>query len=350
MMLIPGLMLGMVLLLAFMGTAAVRRYALVRRIMDIPNARSSHSAPTPRGGGAALVVTYLFSLVLWDLLHGLAPELFWSLLCGGGLIAFVGFWDDRSSLPARTRFAFHLLVSVFAVWMLGGWPVLDAGFVQIHWGLAGALAAVLALAWAINLYNFMDGIDGIAGTQAVFVAGAGGALLSLNGADAMPLWLLAAASAGFLLLNWPPAKIFMGDAGSGFLGFALGVHALHATTSGTTRVWPWLILLGVFIVDATLTLLRRAARRIRVTDAHRTHAYQWASRRFGSHKTVTLAVLLINLLVLLPAALLAEARPYLALMVTVACLFVLGLLAWYFDAGVPEAARTSVLNGDVTDA
>jgi Fuc2NAc and GlcNAc transferase len=208
---------------------------------------------------------------------------------------------------------------------------------MLPWGWLGGCVAVLALAWAINLYNFMDGIDGLAASQAVFVGGAGGALLWLNGADSMPLYLLAAASAGFLLLNWPPARIFMGDAGSGFLGYALGVMALHSTVSGTTSIWPWVILLGVFLVDASLTLFRRAVRRIRVTDAHRTHAYQWASRRMGEHRLVTLSILMINVFVLWPAALASRAWPDWAVVISVVSLALLGCLAWYFDAGVPEA-------------
>lgn len=332
------LLIPLTLLAAFVGTLALRRYALAMNIIDHPNARSSHRLPTPRGGGVAIVLSYLGALLYWRVTAGMDSGLFWSLMAGGGVIAALGFRDDQVGLPAGARLAVHLLASAFAVWMLGGWPELDLGFAQLRWGFTGSVLAVLGLAWAINLYNFMDGIDGIAGSQAVFVAAAGAALLCLRGADAMPLMLLAAAAAGFLLLNWPPARIFMGDAGSGFLGFALGVHALHATTQGATRIWPWLILLGVFVADATLTLLRRAARRIRLTDAHRTHAYQWASRRLGGHRAVTLAVIAINLLGLLPAALAAEAFPVAGLPLAVLSLILLGLLAWRFDAGVPEQA------------
>lgn len=330
---------GLTLLASFIGTLALRRYALARQIIDTPNARSSHTVPTPRGGGVAIVLAYLAALIFWQLHAGLASGLFWSLLLGGGLIAVLGFWDDHAPLPARVRFAFHLLAAVLAVLLLGGWPQLDLGALILHWGWLGHLCGVLLLAWAINFYNFMDGIDGLAASQAVFVAGAGGVLMALSGGDGMPLWLLAAASCGFLLLNWPPARIFMGDAGSGFLGYALAVHALHATTSGQTTLWPWLILLAVFIVDATLTLLRRAAHGIRVTEAHRTHAYQWASRRAGAHRPVTLAILVTNLLVLLPAALSALAWPGLALPVCLTSFAVLVGVAWYFDAGVPESER-----------
>ncbi|MDP5238375.1 glycosyltransferase family 4 protein [Uliginosibacterium sp. 31-16] len=325
------------LLLSVIGTFLLRRYALAKNIIDTPNARSSHTVPTPRGGGLAIVLTYLSVLLIWQFVHGMPSGLFWSLLAGGGLIAVVGFLDDLFSLSARWRFGFHLLAAAFSVWMLGGWEHLDLGFAVLEWGWLGHVSATLLLAWAINFYNFMDGIDGLAGSEAVFVAGAGGALLWLTGADAMPLWLLAAASTGFLMLNWPPARIFMGDAGSGFLGFALAVHALHATVSGATTIWPWLILIAVFFVDATLTLLRRMARRLRVTDAHRTHAYQWASRRAGAHRPVTLSVLIINLFALWPLALSAQAWPVWAIPAALVSVAVLSGLAWHCGAGVPEA-------------
>lgn len=128
----------------------------------------------------------------------------------------------------------------------------------------------------------------------------------------------------------------MGDAGSGFLGFSLGVMALHATTERHATIWPWLILLGVFVVDATLTLCRRACLRIRVFDAHRTHAYQWASRRYGAHRPVTLFVLGVNLCILLPVTLVTVQFPVWALPACLICLCALAALAWRFDAGKPE--------------
>lgn len=331
-----GIFIVMCLLASFVGTLVLRRYALAHQVLDTPNARSSHTVPTPRGGGVAIVLSFLLALLAWDWQVGVDPALFRALLPGGALIAAIGFWDDHKPLSARLRFGFHLLAAAWAMWQLGGWPLLDLGFTVLSWGWLGALCGGLFIAWAINFYNFMDGIDGLAGMQAVFVAGAGGALLWLSGADAMPLWLLAAASTGFLLLNWPPARIFMGDAGSGFLGFALAVFALHTTTSTHTSLWPWLILLGVFLVDATLTLLNRARQGIRVTDAHRTHAYQWASRRLGAHKPVTVAVLFLNLFLLWPAALAAQAWPLAGPWMALGCLLALGVLAWRLGAGRPE--------------
>jgi Fuc2NAc and GlcNAc transferase len=160
--------------------------------------------------------------------------------------------------------------------------------------------------WLLNLYNFMDGIDGIAGTEGVTVC-LGGVLLSVaqpaGGAGwALPS-LLAVAALGFLAWNFPPAKIFMGDAGSGFLGLMLGVLAVHAAGISSAWLWSWIILLGVFVVDSTVTLLNRLWRRERVYEAHRNHAYQRAARRIGSHRTVTLCVAAINIVWLLPIAL-----------------------------------------------
>jgi Fuc2NAc and GlcNAc transferase len=179
---------------------------------------------------------------------------------------------------------------------LFGW-VLDLGW------LGGVLAAVY-LVWLLNLYNFMDGIDGIASIEAITVCLGAASLYSLTGLGShavLPL-LLAAAVAGFLFWNFPPAKIFMGDAGSGFLGIVLGGLSLQAAWVSPPMLWCWLILLGVFIVDATYTLVRRLLRGDKVYEAHRSHAYQFASREFGKHLPVTLAVAVLNLCWLLPIA------------------------------------------------
>jgi Fuc2NAc and GlcNAc transferase len=329
-------------LLAWVATGLIRRYALQRQMLDVPNARSSHTQPTARGGGVAIVLAFLGAFAVWHLGFGGGDStLFLALVPGGVAIAILGFWDDHCSLPAKWRFLVHLLASAWAVYCLGGWPMLDLGFVVLPWGVCGSLIALLLIAWAINLYNFMDGIDGLAGMEAVFVGLAGASLLGLGGRDVMPAVLLAGAAAGFLVMNWPPAKIFMGDAGSGFLGYAFAVLALHATVSTQTSIWPWLILLGVFVCDATLTLIRRAVKGVRVTDAHRTHAYQWASRRAGSHRPVTLTILGINVLLWL-LAVLAVKVPVLSLPLAVCSVVTLLGLAWKFDAGVPERPPETV--------
>jgi len=330
------------LVVSWSGTLMLRRYALAHRLMDTPNARSSHQVPTPRGGGVAIVISFLLALVAWSLWSGEELQLVWALVPSSLLIAVIGFWDDHVSLSARSRIVCHLAAAIWAVWWLGGWPVIDVGAGYIlHWRWAGSVIAVLGLIWCVNLYNFMDGIDGLAGMQAVFVGLAGGLLLLSSGSGYMPMWLMAAAAAGFLILNWPPARIFMGDAGSGFLGFIIGVMALHSTVSGRTTIWLWGVLMGIFVVDATLTLLRRAVRGIRLSEAHRTHAYQWASRRMGAHKPVTLWALCINVCLLLPAALLITCSPVWSIPACLVCLCLLGILAWKLGAGMPEQAAAT---------
>lgn len=286
-------------------TGALRRYALARSLMDIPNARSSHSVPTPRGGGVAIVLSFLAALPLLAIVDVLAWPLMWALLGAGVWIAVVGFLDDHGHVAARWRLLAHFIGAGWALGWLGGLPPLVIFGFDLELGWLGYVLAALYLVWLLNLYNFMDGIDGIASVEAICVC-LGGALLYLllgEGAAALPPLLLAVAVAGFLFWNFPPARIFMGDAGSGFLGIALGVLSLQAAWVAPQLLWSWLILLGVFIVDATWTLFRRLLRGDRVYEAHRSHAYQYASRQFGKHLPVTLAVAALNLFWLLPIAL-----------------------------------------------
>jgi Fuc2NAc and GlcNAc transferase len=171
-------------------------------------------------------------------------------------------------------------------------------------GWFGYVVAALYLVWMLNLYNFMDGIDGIASVEAICVCSGACLIYWYGGFDTL-IWaplLLAMAVAGFLYWNFPPASIFMGDAGSGFLGITLAVLSLQAAWAAPHLLWAWLILLGVFIVDATLTLVRRLLRGDKVYEAHRSHAYQFASREIGRHLPVTVVVGAINLFWLLPIA------------------------------------------------
>lgn len=284
-------------------TGVVRRYALKRQLVDVPGARSSHQLPTPRGGGVAIVLVFLGALPWLTLHEGWALTHSIAIGGGGALVAMVGFLDDHAHVAARWRLAAHFLA---AFWVLAWLDVgevsalLSAGMPEF---VGFALAAV-GLVWMLNLYNFMDGIDAIAGGEAVCVCLGGAALtiLCAEPAIAVALLTLVAAVGGFLVWNLPPAKIFMGDVGSGFLGLTLGSFALMAGLADRALFWAWLILLGVFVVDATWTLMRRLLRGDRVYEAHRSHAYQRASRLLGAHLPVTLAVVGINLLWLLPCA------------------------------------------------
>lgn len=290
---------------SFLLTAVIRRYALARSLMDIPNARSSHTVPTPRGGGVAVVLTFLPALlVLWQ--QGWATGSQVLALGGAGLlVAIVGFVDDHGHIPARWRLLGHFAAALGLLIGLGGAPSLTVVGIPVHsaWLLSPLLAVYLV--WLLNLYNFMDGIDGIAGLEALSVCAAMCVVYAMGGhsqAMAAPL-LLAAAVLGFLVWNFPPAKIFMGDAGSGFLGLTLGGLSLQGAWLDGHYFWAWVIVLGVFIVDATVTLLRRLLAGEKVYEAHRSHAYQHAARRFGRHLPVTLCTAAVTLCWLLPMAL-----------------------------------------------
>ncbi|MBW7924915.1 MAG: glycosyltransferase family 4 protein [Burkholderiaceae bacterium] len=272
--------------------------------MDVPNERSSHSVATPRGGGVAIVASWLAVLPVLALVGVLAWSAFWALLGAGALVALIGFVDDHSHVPAFWRLVAHFAAAGWLLHGLHGLPPLTllGGTIPNGWLLQ--LLGALYVVWLLNLYNFMDGIDGIASVETITVC-VGGALLYLLldvPVYGVPPLLLAAAVAGFLYWNFPPARIFLGDAGSGFLGVLLAGFSIQAAWVASELFWSWMILLGVFIVDATFTLLRRLSRGERVYEAHRSHAYQRASRRFGCHLPVTLAVGTINLFWLLPIA------------------------------------------------
>jgi Fuc2NAc and GlcNAc transferase len=293
-----------VAVLSFGLTAALRRYALSRSIIDIPNARSSHSIPTPRGGGVAIVAAFIVSLPVLYYTALVAGAQLIAVGGAGALVAVIGFMDDHGHIAARWRLLGHFSAGIWALFWIGGFPpILLFGLsVDLHW--FGHILAAIYLVWVLNLYNFMDGIDGIASVEALCVCLGVCLLYWINDVPSL-IWgplVLAMAVLGFLCWNFPPARIFMGDAGSGFLGVALGVLSLQAAWESSDLFWAWLILLGVFIVDATFTLLRRLIRGDKIYEAHRSHAYQFASRQFGKHLPVTLAVGAINLFWLLPIA------------------------------------------------
>lgn len=290
---------------SFSFTWLLRRYAYARQLVDVPTDRSSHQTPTARGGGIAIVLTFLLGLPVLYSANFVHPSFLAAVCGGGGLVALIGFVDDHRHVPAPWRLLTHLLAVAWALYWLDGMSFASTTeFVAIPPWLVNSLAAV-CMVWLVNLYNFMDGIDGIASTEAITVS-FGGAVVLLIVEPATHSWiapaLLIASVAGFLYWNYPPARIFMGDAGSGFLGFVLAAFCVQASWIGPEVFWAWLILLGVFIVDASVTLLRRVLRGKRMHEAHHSHAYQYASRVFGAHKPVTLVVGAINLIWLLPLA------------------------------------------------
>jgi Fuc2NAc and GlcNAc transferase len=333
-----GLLAGAAVLAALL-TGLVRRYALAGGMLDVPNARSSHALPTPRGGGMAIVVVTLAGLVVLYSQGLMAGSMFVALGGSGALVAAVGWLDDRGHVAARWRLLVHFVAAGWGQAWLGGVPALELVGLRLEPGLIGFCLGLRFLVWLLNLYNFMDGIDGIAGAEVASVCAGGCWLGWLAGLAPVDLWLpglLAAAALGFLCWNWPPARIFMGDAGSGFIGLMLGLLSVVAAHQSLVLFAGWLMLLAVFVSDATLTLLRRLFRGQRLTQAHCSHAYQQAARRWGSLRPVTLGVIGINLCWLLPLASLTVAG-YLAPAIGVLLAYVpLILLALWLKAGAEE--------------
>lgn len=323
-------------LCSFLLTGLCRLYALRIQMLDIPNARSSHTIPTPRGGGVGLVLTFLFGTILLIRYSPLPLTATMGTLTACSLVAIVGFLDDHYHLSAILRLSVHTIASALLLFiadipLIIPWLPVDFYLLGLSYLILG-----ISLVWLLNLYNFMDGIDGLASIEALSVIGAALIILKLNndlGAYAAWLEILGAAVAGFLFWNWPPAKIFMGDAGSGFLGFVLGCFAI--LTSGTTgiNIWTWVILLAVFIVDSTVTLLRRIIRGDHFWMAHRSHAYQILARRYNSHIKITVGVLLINSVWLFPWAYLTTHYPSNSFFFVLAATIPLIILAIRVGAG-----------------
>lgn len=275
-------------------TALVRRYALRRGILDLPNARSSHSLPTPRGGGLAVVVVALTVATMAMIVSPSQGHLLLPVSVMLAAFALLGWLDDHYDLSVAGRLAVQLLLATLAVyWLLAGnGHALTGRFILL------SVAAVLWIVWMANLFNFMDGIDGIAGVETLVL----GLVLSLwfasagDTALAMFCLALAAAALGFLGWNWAPARIFMGDVGSVSLGACFALLALTGVIHYDLPFTAFLVLYGVFIADASLTLLRRLWRREKWWQAHRSHYYQRAVQSGFSHAQVSAVVLCINLL------------------------------------------------------
>jgi Fuc2NAc and GlcNAc transferase len=278
-------------------TGLVRRYAVSKRLFDVPNARSMHRTPIPRGGGIAVVVAIVGGTLALSATAWVPSRTAVALLGGVLLLAVIGWVDDHRGVSPYWRLAIQLGAAVWALAWLGGVQHVHVGTHIIRSGPLLNIVAAVGIVWLINLYNFMDGIDGIAGAEAVSVGAVAGALLwwagdrGLAGASVVT----AAASGGFLLWNWSPARIFMGDVGSAVLGYVFATLAVASQNGETLFVWQWVLLLGAFVSDSTVTLVRRALHGDRVYQPHRNHAYQRAVQAGWTHARVSGTVVLINL-------------------------------------------------------
>ena len=248
----------------------ILRWSLRRKLLAHPNERSSHSVPTPHGGGIAIVVPTLVAALIVDRSQ---PMLVWA--AGGFAIAVVSWIDDLRHVPNLIRFAVHVSAAIAGAWSFGTLPLGDFAFpVTVIW-----------IAGLTNAWNFMDGIDGIAGLSAVVAAVVAAILVPVSAVIAIPL---AASTLGFLTLNWPPARIFMGDVGSAFLGYTLALLPLAGDADSDRGVWLAVLPVWPFVLDTTFTFFRRALNRENVFAAHRSHLYQRLVIAGWSHARVTI--------------------------------------------------------------
>lgn len=285
-----------VCLASAMLTGIVWWHARRQRWFAIPNARSSHTVPTPSSGGIGLTVVSLVLFTVLGFTGTLDARIAWALVGGGAAVAVVGLLDDRRQLPAHARIAVHVLAAAWALWWIGGLDHLHVGASVRAIGAVGSVLALLAIVGFSNLSNFMDGIDGLMGAEAVVVGWVLGFLALASGAPgiAVALWILAASALGFLFWNWHPARIFMGDVGSVFLGFSF---ATIAVAIEQFRILPGLlavILFAVVIVDAGFTTIRRAFRGERWYEAHRTFTYQRAVQLGHRHSAVVIGAMVLE--------------------------------------------------------
>ncbi|MFK7730480.1 MAG: glycosyltransferase family 4 protein [Pseudomonadales bacterium] len=297
-----------------------RQIAIRQHWLDIPNERSSHTAPTPGGAGLFLAIVFSTAAAYLWVSGKLSPEIVW-LYVMPPIMALMGWIDDRFAVSRRIRAAVYLFCAILFVNGISD----NNSF----WVLLALAVFVFAF---VNAFNFMDGIDGIAASQVLFYAVA--FIVVCTGPLEMDLQslliLLATISAAFLFWNWSPAWLFMGDSGSLFFGFLLAATAVYAAEISALSLLSSLILLASFIADSSVTLLSRLLNGERIQDAHRTHLYQLLARKWGSHARVVILYTAVNITVLLPVAVVSETHPSLAAILCIASYAVLCSIVWVY--------------------
>lgn len=283
----------LLLLISFTLTYFIKNYYIKNAILDEVNERSSHTVPTPHGGGIALAITWFVGLGYLYVTSQIEADLFHAL-CVGVSISVVSFFDDIYELSAKLRMIVQSVVAMLGLFCLGGFESLEFGLFSIENQIITNVFAFLLIVWFINLYNFLDGINGYAGSEALFLAVAG--FLLFGGGHFL---VLGVAVLGFLYWNFNKAKIFMGDVGSTLLGYNVAIFTLYYANQEFTNLWVWIVLFGVFWFDATLTLVRRKLNGEKLSQAHKKHAYQRITQAKWSHFKVTNYMIGLNIVLFL---------------------------------------------------
>ena len=277
-------------ILSFGLTYFIKEHAIKNSLVAEVTERSSHSVPTPHGGGIAIAIIWFIGLSYLFFIDKIDTSLYYALMAGT-IISVVSYFDDLFELSAKVRLITQTLVAVLGLYFLGGFEKFDLFFFSIDNPIITNIFAFLMIVWFINLYNFLDGIDGYAGGEAVFLGAVG---FLLFGGD--HFLVLIAAVMGFLVWNWHKAKIFMGDVGSTLLGYTVAVFTIYYANQEATDFWTWIILFGLFWFDATFTLIMRYQNGEKLSQAHKKHAYQRLNQSGWGHDKVVLFSILINLI------------------------------------------------------
>lgn len=303
-------------------TSLVRKILLRRNLLDLPNERSSHKQPVPRGGGWALLVLLLPSLLIagyWQ--HNLRTHA--GLLAGIVLLAIISWFDDKKGVSPRARLSLHLLAASLGTLCFPPQFLLLDGLLPFQ---IDRVIMIVGWAWFINLYNFMDGIDGLTGVETIAIATGTCLLMTATGNNDPFLsilnLLLTGSCLGFLVFNWHPAKIFLGDVGSVPLGYLTGFGLLSLAVGG--HLIPALILPLYYLADSGITITRRALRGEKIWQSHRQHFYQVAARGVGRHDRVVFYIITCNI-ALIGLSLLAISQPLSGLGLAIV---VVALLLW----------------------
>lgn len=288
---------SLIILVAFSLSLFVTKflvhYLTKKGVMDVPNNRSSHKIPTPRGGGMAIIFSIIISLLLLKIIYPAAPLPGILFFIGTIIIATTSYIDDRISLPASVRFLLHAVAAGVIIFETGGFqnfPLPEPYNLDLGW--FGYPLTFIWIVAVLNIYNFLDGIDGFAGSQAV-LAGIAIGILDIHGVGFYVGTIIAAAALGFLFYNWHPAKIFMGDIGSATLGFIFASLPLYfSNTSINVGIYAVIIFLWFFLSDGAFTIIRRALNGEKIWEAHRTHLYQQMVIYGQSHSKVVIMVMI----------------------------------------------------------
>ena len=279
--------------LSFVLTYIVKQIAIKKSLVAEVSERSSHSIPTPHGGGIAISLTWFIGISYLYYINDINISLYYALMVGL-IISIVSYFDDLFELSAKLRLVVQSLVALLGLYFLGGLERIDLIFFTIDNDILTNIFAFFMIIWFINLYNFLDGIDGYAGSEAIFLGLAGYILFG----DSYFL-VLVSASLGFLVWNWHKAKIFMGDVGSTLLGYNISIFAIYYQNGNfnvSTSILVWVVLFGVFCFDATYTLIRRKLNGERISEAHKKHAYQRLNQSGWAHDKVVKYSILVNIL------------------------------------------------------